>query len=320
MPPVLLLLIGATCISFAPIFVKMVEAAPAVSAWYRVFLGGHILLLWGLFSRSNRVPLSKAGSGAERSELAVKLKFRGQGRMWIFWCIASGLFFALDLAMWHQAIIYSGAGISTFLANLNVFYLTFFGILFLRERLSFRYGLFTFGALLGSLLLIDVTAWAAWSEHYARGIVLGFLTGMAYSGFILCLRQAETSARSLRLVRPLTLGFSSMATAAFLTLAILSSEASMIVTGKDLSILVALALIAQVLGWSLISRALPALPVSISGLLLLLQPVLAAIWAVLLFDEVWNYWQVFGAFLTLLCIYGGNLESQRRNHQQILNE
>jgi len=316
MPPVLLLLIGATCISFAPIFVKMVEVMPSVSAWYRVFLGGHILLLWGGLSQHQRILLEKKSLNlAAAVGVSTGRDRRLQLRLWAFWCVVAGLFFALDLAMWHQAIIYSGAGISTFLANLNVFYLTFFGMIFLQERLSIRYALFTLGALIGSLLIVDITAWSAWSAHYTEGIALGFLTGMAYSGFILCLRQAETSARSLALVRPFTLGCSSIATAVFLTLAILYAQQSLVVSGKDLAILLALALIAQVLGWSLISRALPALQVSISGLLLLLQPVLAAIWAVLLFDELWNYWQVLGAFLTLLCIYGGNLEAQKRNRK-----
>ncbi|MFW7381387.1 MAG: DMT family transporter [Oligoflexus sp.] len=307
MPPVLLLLCGALCISFAPIFVKMVDAAPSVSAWYRVFLGGNILLLWGsgILVRQNR-----QGEVARGQVTTPFLRWPKMKR-WFLWCLGSGFFFALDLAMWHQSIIYSGAGISTFLANLNVFYLTFFGVVFFREKLSLRYALFTGGALLGTLLLIDIKALTGWSEHYAWGIFLGFLTGMAYSGFILCLRQAESAARDLNLARPMTLGCSSMATALFLSILIIFSQSSFAVDAQDFAILLTLALVAQVMGWSLISRALPALQVSISGLLLLLQPVMAAIWAALWFDEFWNFWQITGATLTLACIYGGNIEAQK---------
>lgn len=298
MPPILSLILGAVCISLAPIIVKMVETGPTVSAWYRVFLGGNVLLALSVWRRLR--PLEKS-VGRHDSR-----------RGWLGWCLAAGFFFALDLAMWHQAIIDAGAGISTFLANLNVFYLTLFGIVILRERVSMPYLGLTLGALMGSFLMIDILAWRSWSPSYGRGIFLGFLTGMAYSGYILSLRQAETRALALGRKGPLTLALVSLATAFFLLAFVGLSQESLLVSRRDFALLLALALIAQVCGWSLIGRALPSLPVSVSGLLLLLQPVLASLWAVWLFEELWQGLQILGAVITLLCIYGGNLEASRR--------
>ena len=48
--------------------------------------------------------------------------------------------------------------------------------------------------------------------------------------------------------------------------------------------LTAYALFSQVLGWVLISKGLPGVPTSLAGLLLLLQPSLAFVWDMLLFD------------------------------------
>jgi drug/metabolite transporter (DMT)-like permease len=275
-----------------------------VSAWYRVSIGGGVLLLWGMLITLRRQPESPRQPDAGEDRRGV--------RKWLAWGSLAGIFFALDLGLWHQAIRDAGAGISTFLANLNVFYLTLFGVLFLGDTLSLRYVMLTCGAVLGALLLIDVSSWQQWSPRYAQGIGLGVLSGMAYSGYILCLRQAGSGARALGWSPAFNLGLASLVTGGCLGGWMWLGQQSIAVSIKDLGYLILLAGIAQVAGWSLISFALPRLRVSLSGLLLLLQPVLATIWAWLLFGEWLSGWQIVGAVLTVICIYGGNLEYQRQ--------
>lgn len=72
-------------------------------------------------------------------------------------------------------------------------------------------------------------------------------------------------------------------------------------------ILFSLALVAQAVGWYVISRTLPRLRASQSALILLLQPVLATVWGVLFFAEHLTELQIIGAVITLVAIYMGSV-------------
>lgn len=281
-------LFGAICISWAPILVKLVDVEAGVSAFYRVAIGGIAL---ALLSRKKRDPVDARSLKPENT------------KKWIIWVVLAGLFFALDLGMWHRAIATAGAGISTFLANMNVIYLTIYGIIFFKEKLSLRYGLLILGALLGSILLTQVDDWYDWSEDYQKGILLAFLTGIAYSAFVLALRMAEKYVSETRFTGPASLAGSSLSAAFFLALSTAVSGESWKLSSQDFMTLFALAMIAQVAGWGLISRSLSRLPLSLSGMLLLLQPVMTSVWAHLLFEETWDSSQLAGAALCLCCLY-----------------
>ena len=69
--------------------------------------------------------------------------------------------------------------------------------------------------------------------------------------------------------------------------------------------LVALGLLPQVLGWLLISQALPHVETSRAGLLLLLQPSLAFVWDVLFFGRETGAIAYVGVTLALIGIYFG---------------
>ena len=166
-----------------------------------------------------------------------------------------------------------------------------------------RYAILIAGALTGSVFLTEVHEWYSWSEDYQQGILLAFLTGLAYSAYVLCLRMAEVHLPRYRIKGPASLAGASLSAAFFLAVSTTISGESWQVSWQDLAILFLLAMIAQVAGWSLISRSLPVLPLSLSGLLLLLQPVMTSIWARLLFDETWELTQVAGAGLCLTCLY-----------------
>ncbi|HKI95062.1 MAG TPA: EamA family transporter, partial [Gemmatimonadales bacterium] len=109
-------LAGAVLISFAAVFVKLTTVPAVISAFYRVGIGGVILLALALLKRE------RLWMGPRPALLAL----------------AAGVFFALDLAFWHRSIAYVGPGLATILANFQVFILAGFGVLVLHERGSWR--------------------------------------------------------------------------------------------------------------------------------------------------------------------------------------
>jgi drug/metabolite transporter (DMT)-like permease len=77
--------------------------------------------------------------------------------------------------------------------------------------------------------------------------------------------------------------------------------------------LLALGLFSQSVGWILISHALPGMRASLSGFILLLQPALAFVWDVLLFQRPTSLLNWVGVALALAAIYIGTVMRKPSN-------
>jgi drug/metabolite transporter (DMT)-like permease len=136
-------------------------------------------------------------------------------------------------------------------------------------------------------------------------VFLGCLTGVLYASFLLVLRSAGRS--SERLSPAAHLAWTSLACGVCAWLAaVATGEAAAPGDGRTWALLGALAAVAQVVGWVLISTGLPGVPVSKAALLLLLQPTLSTVWGMAFFDERLSSWQAVGAAVTLGAIYLGS--------------
>lgn len=289
---VLRLLVGAVMISFAPVFVRLVELPATVIGFYRTFVGGVVLLVWVL---ARGVPLRVS----RPAFLALAV---------------GGAAFAVDLAMWHRSVWYVGPGLLTLLANFQVFVLALVGVLFFGERVHLRLVVSIVLAVVGLGLIVGLR-WDLLDDQYRWGLILGLLTAGAYATYILCLRWAtmHVPVGDAAGATPPTrapgrdLALASLIAAGLLGVGAWVEGESLIVTSlRDGGLLVAYALVAQVLGWILISSALGHVPASRVGLILLLQPALAFVWDVLLFARPVTMRESVGATLALAGIYFGS--------------
>src|SRR6266568_828504 len=89
------LLAGGCAIAFAPIFVRLADTGPVASAFWRAALAVPLLWVW-VFIRGTRADLHRP----------------------TFPIFLAGLFFALDLGVWHWSILWTSVANSTLLANL----------------------------------------------------------------------------------------------------------------------------------------------------------------------------------------------------------
>lgn len=285
-PPILVLAFGATCISFAAIFVKLLGAGmgPTAIGFWRAFLGAGFLFAWAVATRQ-RLVLPRVIFG---------------------WSVLAGFIFFLDLFLWHRSIIYSGAGMATILANIQVFVTAALSYFVFREKLSIMFFAAATGAIVGIVLLIGVGSNFEFTRIYLTGIMLGILTGFVYGSYIIVMKKAgQVEGRpDFRVL----MGWVSLFTAFFLAVASYWEEAAFMPPDLySLGILAALALVAQTVGWWSISVSLPQLDASRSGLVLLLQPILATAWGYLFFAEHLTPIQLFGAAITLMAIYIGSV-------------
>ena len=282
--PLYRLLLGCVCISFSPVFIKLADVSPDSAGFYRMlFAGVSLLALLKLRGESLRMP---------RKPLLLL-------------CLA-GLFLAVDFMCWHRSIELVGPGLSTLLGNFQVFFTALFSWLIFRQRVSRLFMLAVVMALCG-LLLITGSDWQGLDLGYRRGLGLGLLTAVFYSGYILLVKQAlnDSSVNSV----PAMLMVSIPSTLLLATATPLNGADFVIPDSGSLFALIGVGVISTTIGWSLISSAIKRIPATLAGLVLLLQPTLALVWDVLFFDRPTGLVELGGILIILAAIYIGSSRS-----------
>lgn len=278
--PIFQVLCGAFLISFSGILVKLADVSPTASGFYRVFFGSIFLLCATVWFKDFKKLIP-----AE-----------------LFLIIFCGFVFALDLFFWHESIMYIGPGLATLLGNFQVFLLAATGIFFFGEKSRPRFFAAIPLAVIGLLLIVGLN-WNDLENDYKTGIYLGLLTAVCYTAFLLSLRKIQSD-DSHSLFSSLMIV--SISCAIFLGMKMLhTGDSFAIPNSRSLLALLGLGLFSQTIGWVLIANAMPKIRASFTGLILLLQPALAFIWDVLLFNRPTDILNWTGVIVTLTAIYMG---------------
>src|SRR5437588_1498349 len=272
------LLLGATCIALSPIFVRVSEAGPTATAFWRVALA--VPPLWLLYALRRE-------QAVDRTDL-VKWPL----------LFAAGVAFAGDLGFWHTSIKLTSVANSTLLANLASVFVTLVAWIFLgeRPRRVFLAGLAA--ALAGVALLLDASL--ELSGTALIGDALGVVTAVFYAGYLLAVKGLRDRGESTLRVMAAT----STISAVFLFPAALASGEPMLPSSLlGWGDLLGLALVSHAAGQGLIAYALAHLRAAFSSVSLLFQPVMAALFAWLLLGEALVAPQIAGGMVVLIGIY-----------------
>ena len=273
------LLAGATCIGTSALFVKVSEAGPVSTAFWRVFLALPFLWTWVWLDRRGAVPASPA------TRRPRKLLF------------AAGFFFAGDLAVWHWSIVLTSVANAVLLANLAPIFVTLAVWLLWRKKPALKFLAGLAAALTGVILMVG----GDFSHSDGRALLgdaLGVVTAMFYAAYQLTVTRLRGTVSTA-----LIMAVSSVVTAVLLLpIAWLSGEAFIPATVAGWVKVFGLALISQVLGQSLIAYAMAHLPSTLSSVGLLLQPVMAGLFAWILLGETLGAIAITGGVLVLIGI------------------
>lgn len=277
--PFFALLFGAAALAYGGIFVRQSELPPTASAVYRVAFAVPFLFTCGLTQRA-RAPR------VTRSEW-----WRGRARL-----LAVGVIFSGNLALYHWSIALTTLANSALLANLAPLFVVLGAWLVFGKRISGPFALSLAVALTGAVMLIG--ARADLGVTHILGGVLGMATAVFYGAYLLAVNRVRA-----RFDTVTVMAWSSIGTFfVLLPVALALGESVVPRTGHGVLILLALALISHVGGQGAIAYALAHLPATVSSVTLLVQPVMAAAFGWMAFQEYPRPVELVGGAVVLIGI------------------
>lgn len=296
----LALVAGALCIGFAPTLVRESAVPPVSTAFYRMLLS---LPLFGLWAALEPQAASQVPSRPPSSRVSPRSFWRSHLAL----LIASGVFFAGDLAVWHWSIAFTSVANAALLANLAPVLVTGFAWLFLDEKVTSRFLLALLLALGGAALLARASFDAG--GRHLTGDLLGLLTAGFYAGYLLTVKELRRTLSTARLMAASSL----VSAVVLLLLVVLSREGLDPKSLRGWVVLFLLAWVSQVAGQGLIAFGFKRLPASFSSVTLLVQPPAAAFVAWVILGEGLSWWQAAGG----AAVVAGILLARRASEERV---
>lgn len=265
----LVLLAGACIIGLAPILVRLGGAGPsAIGFWRLVFA---LPLLAAIAARN--------GDGVGRPSK---------------WAMLAGVAFALDLAFWHYGIHLTSVAKATVLSNLTPVVVTAFAWIFLKQQPRKLFLAAVALAVAGAWIMALAKGRGSVGLDPALGDLLSVSTALWYALYFLAISAARRTQGATRIMF-----WSSVVGAPILLLVALGLHEPLIpASPAGWTALVALGVM-HVTGQGAIAWALGRLPPAVASVVVLVQPVVAAVLGWLLFNELFGGWQMVGAAVAL---------------------
>lgn len=275
--PYVSLISGIMAICFSPIFLRWADAPGVISAFYRMAIGTIAMTIPFVNRFRNRNTI---------------LPIKG-----IYFAIAGGFFFSLDMYFWATGVVMGGAAIPTLLANTAPLWVGLGSWLILRET---RGSIFWIGLAFafvggGVVLGLDIPE----TPEIGQGAWLGLFSALFYGGFYLF------SQRGRYYLDTLSYFWISSAVSAFFLLIFswLSSKQLLGYDKRTWILFLTMGLLVQALGWMLITYAQGHIPAAIVSPTMLAQPLLVIILAALFLGERFTHWQILGGSMIFIGIY-----------------
>lgn len=265
-----LILLGGACTGTSGILMRLSEVGPVATAGWRMLVASLVLA---------------AAAGTLNG--GATFRWRGSGIL-----LLAGFCFAIDMAFYHWSLVLTSVAHATLIVNLAPLVALSAGFLFFGESLGTAKLLGLAASLVGAFLM---TAMRSESAGTITGNALAMAGMFGYAFYLVVVKKA------VRQHSPLTIMVWSSASAAALLFAaaFIAGEIILPTTVKGWTVVIAMGLIAHVIGQGLIALGMRGAPVGLASVLLLIQPVVAAIGAWVLFGESLGPLEMVGAMLVL---------------------
>jgi drug/metabolite transporter (DMT)-like permease len=263
------LVAGGCIIGLVPILVRLADAGPSAIGVWRLIFAAPLLMLMS----ARTAPAARAGpSGA---------------------ALFAGVMFALDLAFWHYGIALTSVANATVLCNLTPLVVTAIAWIVYRQRPERLF-----------LVAVIVAVGGAWIMAAAKGGTpgrspllgdsLSVATALWYALYMLAVGRARRTSSATAVMLWSTLS----AIPVLLVAALIMGERLTPATPGGWAACAGLGVL-HVTGQGAIAWALGRLPTATASVVVLIQPVVAALLGWALFAEALGPWQALGGAVAL---------------------
>jgi drug/metabolite transporter (DMT)-like permease len=275
-PPSLLafaaLLAGNIAIAFGPLLVRFADSGPIATGFWRLALATPFLFFVGY---------------------RFGFRFSALGKSTIWLVIIAGLFFGVDITLWHIGIFQTKMANATLFANCASLILVVYGIFVARKMPSKWESAAVLFAFVGAALLMGQSL--DLSPLHFQGDILSLTAGLTYTVYLVLMMRVRQNTESWG-----ALGMASAVAAVVLLAASLSAGEQVIPTVWWPVLL--LAFTSQFFGQGCLTYALPHFSPLVIGLALLFQPALSAAAGWLAFGETLTAMDFIGSALVMIAL------------------
>jgi len=266
------LIFGAVVIGFVPILVRLSDTGSAAAGFWRLAFALPLLAL-----------LAQGGGTGQG----------GLGRLPSRLAMIAGLMFALDLGFWHYGIALTSVANATVLTNLTPVVVTAVAWIFLAQKPRMLF-LVAVGLAIGGAGLMAAARGGAPGVSPAWGNAAAALTALWYAFYFLAVSAARRTEAATRIMF-----WSSLTGAPLLLIAALALGEPILPASLGGWAACAGLGVLHVAGQGAIAWALGRLPPATASVVVLIQPLVAAIAGWILFSEALGPVQALGGAVTL---------------------
>ena len=275
-PPSLLafaaLLAGNIAIAFGPLLVRFADSGPIATGFWRLALATPFLFFVGY---------------------RFGFRFSALGKSTIWLAIIAGLFFGVDIILWHIGIFQTKMANATLFANCASLILVVYGIFVARKMPSKWESAAVLFAFVGAALLMGQSL--DLSPLHFQGDILSLGAGLTYTVYLVLMMRVRQNTESWG-----ALGMASAVAAVILLTASIVAGEQVIPTVWWPVVL--LAFTSQFFGQGCLTYALPHFSPLVIGLALLFQPALSAAAGWLAFGETLTTMDFMGSALVMIAL------------------
>lgn len=246
----------------AGVFYKLATAPTLTIVAYRMLMAA--ALMWPLLVLSRRRPSAQRRAAFSRPDLIATA--------------LSGTLFSLDVSLWALSLQFTSVSSAALLVSMDPIFVAAFGALFLRERPT---GWMIAGMAVAACGAVIITAGDVRVSGQALiGDALALSAAFAETGYLLLGRHVRQRVDTLRYA---TVVYAACALCVWVAVGVL--HVSPAINGHDLLVCLGLAVVATVLGHTLVSRSLGHMPAVVVAVAFLSQPIMTASFAWLLLHQ-----------------------------------
>lgn len=275
-PPSLLafvaLLAGNITIAFGPLLVRFADSGPIATGFWRLALATPFLFFVGY---------------------RFGFRFSALGKSTIWLATIAGLFFGVDIVLWHIGIFQTKMANATLFANCASLILVVYGIFVARKMPSKWESAAVLFAFVGAALLMGQSL--DLSPLHFQGDILSLGAGLTYTVYLVLMMRVRQNTESWG-----ALGMASAVAAVILLTASIVAGEQVIPTVWWPVLL--LAFTSQFFGQGCLTYALPHFSPLVIGLALLFQPALSAAAGWLAFGETLTSMDFTGSALVMIAL------------------